>query len=244
VPVKGFYFTYGDDSEMLEKKWLPDLQKKYQGATWLRYDASVDEIQVAKLVTEYNSHNLFDNGKVICIRNVDSKPAQIEALATAFLEQPNPVNALVLIAGSWNKATKLGKLVKKSFIVRDFIKPEFKPFALLDCLNSKNTARVLHQCNKLFTEDYSPLAMYSLLCGHFSLLKQIKQHQNKSPEEIARVLKQHQFRVKKAMVAFRYWNEQEITEALQYLSYLGDLLRSWQHDEKMLLQMALIKLCI
>lgn len=239
-----FYYIYGDDTDMIEKKWLPDLIQKYPKADFLRYDASIDELPVGKLTAGYTSHDLFSEGKVIIIRNADAKQEACEALATALLQTPLPENALVFIAKGLNGTTRLGKLVKKSFIIKEFAKPEIKPFDLLDHLNTKSTAKVLHQFNRLQSAEYPPLALYSLLCGHFSLLKQIKALQHKSPEEIARELKQHSFRVKKALVALRYWSSDELDDALRHLVRLGDLLRTWQYDEAMLLQMYLIKLTI
>ena len=150
MPVTGFYYTYGDDSDMIERKWFPDLEKKYPNATWLRYDTTIDSLNIGQLVTEYTVNDLFSKGKVIVIRNADTKPAQIEELASELLQTPSPTNALILIGKGWNKTTRLGKLVKKSFIAREFSKPEIKPFDLLDSLNTKNSTMVLKQCNRLF----------------------------------------------------------------------------------------------
>ncbi len=244
MPVAGFYYTYGDDSSMIEKKWLPDLQKKYPDAEWIRLDASIDDISVPRLVTEYNVNDLFSKGKVIVIRNADTKHAQVESLAEEILNCPVPANALVLICGGWNKTTRLGKLAKKSFIVREFAKPEVKPFDLLDYLNSKNSAMVLKQTVRLFDADYNPLAMFSLIFGHFLLLRQIYERRHMESSEIAREIKQHSYRVKKAMTALRYWTGEDLDEALKELGKLDSLLRTWQYDEKMIIQMSLIKLCL
>jgi DNA polymerase III delta subunit len=46
------------------------------------------------------------------------------------------------------------------------------------------------------------------------------------------------------MVACRHWTKEELAQALQDLGELDALLRTWQYDEKMLIQMALIKLCL
>jgi len=244
LPVAGFYYTYGDDAEMIEKKWLPDIEKKYPNATWLRYDATIDDISIGRLVTEYAANDLFSQGKVIVIRHADKKQDQVEALATELLTIPSSSNALVLIADGWNKTTRLGKLAKKSFMVREFAQAEVKPFDLLDTLNTKNATMVMRHSERLFAADYNPLAMFSLIFGHFLLLRQIHALRQKSSEEIARELKQHSFRVKKAMVAFRYWKGEDLDQALQLLGKVDSLLRTWQYDEKMLLQMALIKLCL
>jgi len=239
-----FYYIYGDDADMIEKKWLPDMRRRFPSAEFLRYDASIDEIRVGRLVTEYNSNDIFNEGKVIVIRNADQKQSQsVLALAEALTSAPIDGNALVLIGSGWNKTTKLGKLIKKSFISQEFIRPEIKPFDLLDALNAKNSNKVILQSNKLFADDFNALALYSLLCGHFILLRQVKERQTQSPEEIARELKQHLFRVKKAIVANRYWDLDELDAALLSLKRLGDLLRTWQYDEQMLIQMTLLKLC-
>jgi len=243
VPVKGFYYTYGDDATMIEKKWLPDLEQKYPEAEWLRYDATIDDLNIGRLVTEYSANDLFSKGKVIVVRNADAKHAQSEALAKELLTAPVGNSALVLIASGWNKTTRLGKLAKKSFIVREFSKPEVKPFDLIDSLNAKNSAMVIRHSERLFAADYNPLAMFSLLFGHFLLLRQIHGLRHMSEQAIARQLKQHQFRVKKAMVAFRYWDGEQLEQALRELGRLDSLLRTWQYDERMLIQMALIKLC-
>ena len=186
MPVAGFYYTYGDDSDMIERKWLPDLEKKYQKAAWLRYNATIDDINIAKLVTEYTINDLFSTGKVIVIRNADAKHAQVEELASELLLTPDKNNALILIAKSWNKTTRLGKLVKKSFMAREFSRPEVKPFDLLDSLNTKNITMVFKQSMRLFEADYNPLAMFSLLVGHFILLRQIKEREWKSIDKSER----------------------------------------------------------
>jgi DNA polymerase III delta subunit len=244
LPVEGFYYTYGDDANMIEKKWLPDIEKRYPNATWLCYDATIDELNVGGLVTEYQSHDLFSQGKVIVIRNADAKQAQVEALAEELLTAPMAGSALVLIAGGWNKTTRLGKIAKDKFVVKEFAKPEQKPFDLIDALNTKNATMVMRHSDRLFETDYNPLAMFSLIFGHFLLLRQIYEHRRLSSEEIARELKQHSFRIKKAMVAFRYWDKDQLDAALRILGNLDSLLRTWQYDERMLIQMTLIKLCL
>ena len=243
MAVKGFYFVYGDDADIIEKRYLPDLEKKYESATWLRYDATIDDIRIGPLTTEYNANDLFADSKVILIRNADAKFGQVEELASSLLENPIPTNALVLIAKSWNKTTRLGKLVKKSFTVKELNKPEIKPFDLLDSLNFKNTARVIQQSNLLFENDYNPLALFSLLSGHILLLRKIKEHQGQPADVIAREIKQHIYRVKKTMPALREWSSEDITNALKELQELDRRIRTWQYDEKMLIQMALIKMC-
>ncbi len=244
MPLKGFYFVYGDDSDMIERKWLPDVSSRYESQSWTRLDATIDDISVSTLTTEYYANNLFGNGKVLFIRNADHKHAQVAELIEELTANPLGENALILLSKSWNKTTRFGKLVKKHFVVRELAKPEIKPFDLLDSLNTKNLARILNCSNRLFEADYNPLAIFSLVFGHFVLLRKIKAHEGKTPEEIARELKQHQFRIKKAMVANREWTTQDITKALDSLGRLDSLLRTWQYDEKMLIQMTLIKLCI
>ncbi len=244
MPIEGFYYTYGDDADMLEKKWMPDLKKKYPNASWLRYDATIDELNIGRLVTEYTANDLFSQGKVIVVRNADKKQAEVQELAEALLSNPVSGNALILIANGWNKTTKLGKLAKKSFIVREFSRPEVKPFDMIDALNAKNSAMVLRHSERLFAADYHPLAMFSLLFGHFLLLRQVYAIRHLGEQQIARELKQHSFRIKKAMVAFRYWDGEQLEEALTLLGKVDSLLRTWQYDEKMLIQMALIKLTL
>ena len=244
--VKGnFYYVYGGDTDMIEKKWMPDLQSKFPNAEFLRYDAAIDDIRVGRIVTEYNSNDIFNQGKVIIIRNADEKQSEsVLSVAESITSNPVEGSALVLIGKGWNKTTKLGRLIKKSFISREFARPEVKPFDLLDALNAKNSGKVILQSNRLFAEEHNVLALYSLLCGHFVLLRQVKERQGQDPSQIAKELKQHQFRVKKATVANRYWKLSELDNALQELNKLGGLLRTWQYDEKMLLQMYLIKLTL
>jgi DNA polymerase III delta subunit len=205
---------------------------------------SVASLQSGRLVTEYLVNDLFNKGKVIVIRHADVKHAQVEALAEELLRTPVADSALVLIAAGWNKTTRLGKLVKKSFMVREFAKPEVKPFDLLDSLNTKNATMVMRHSDRLFEADYNPLALFSLIFGHFLLLRQVKERETEPWESVARELKQHSFRVKKAMVANRYWSKEELAEALRQLGQLDSLIRTWQYDERMLIQMALIKLCL
>lgn len=244
MPVNGFYCAVGDDTDMIEKKWCPDLSKRYSDKSWVRLDATIDEIKTADLVTEYYSNSLFNSGSVIFIRNADHKHAQVFEFINEIIENPSPDSAVVLISKTWNKTTRFGKILKKHFIVREFNKPEIKPFDLLDSLNTKAAIKVLQHCNRLFEADYNPLAIFSLVFGHLMLLRQVKEREGQAPENIAREIKQHNFRVKKAMVANRYWAKSEIDDALQELGKLDKLLRTWQYDEKMLIQMSLIKLCL
>lgn len=244
MPVKGFYYTYGNDTDMVEQRWLPDLESRYPEARWLRFDATIDDLDIGKLTTEYYSNAIFSPSTVIVVRNADHKHAQVFELAQALVEAPVSDNALVLIGSSWNKTTKLGKLVKKSFVSKEFSKPELKPFDLLDSLNTKSSNKVLQFSNLLFDADYHPLAMFSLVFGHFLLLRKIKELDGRPAPEIARTLGVHNFRIQKAMVACRHWTKDELAQALQDLGELDALLRTWQYDERMLIQMALIKLCL
>ena len=244
VKAKGFYYTYGNDADMIENRWFPDLKSKYPEARWLRLDATLDDLDIGKLSTEYYSNAIFSPSTVIVVRNADHKPAQVFELAQALVEAPVGDNALVLIGAGWNKTTKLGKLVKKSFVVKEFSKPEIKPFDLLDSLNTKSSNKVLQFSNLLFDAEYNPLAMFSLVFGHFLLLRKIKELELRPPHEVARRLGVHNFRVQKAMVACRHWSKEELARALQELGELDALLRTWQYDERMLIQMALIKLCL
>ena len=244
MPVKGFYYTYGNDTDMVEQRWLPDLESRYPEARWLRFDATIDDLDIGKLTTEYYSNAIFSPSTVIVVRNADHKHAQVFELAQALVEAPVSDNALVLIGASWNKTTKLGKLVKKSFVSKEFSKPELKPFDLLDSLNTKSSNKVLQFSNLLFDADYHPLAMFSLVFGHFLLLRKIKELDGRPAPEIARTLGVHNFRIQKAMVACSHWTKEELSQALQDLGQLDALLRTWQYDERMLIQMALIKLCL
>jgi len=86
--------------------------------------------------------------------------------------------------------------------------------------------------------------MFSLVFGHFLLLRKIKELDGKPAPVIARTLGVHNFRIQKAMVACRHWTKDELAQALQDLGELDARLRTWQYDERMLIQMALIKLCL
>lgn len=235
------YYIYGNDVDVIEKKWLPDLERSNPGASFIRYDASIDEISPSKIVLDLLANDLFSNGKVIVIRNADDKPDRIELVIQSIADQGGKFsNTLVLLASDLNKTTKLGRIVKEMCRVLEFQLPEVKPFDLLDALNCKNTSRALQQLNKLFSADYNPLLLYSLLCGHFLLMKKVKERQGQGEESIARDLKEHSFRIKKMLVANRYWSKEQIADALRKMSDLGNLLRTWQYDERMLLEMTLI----
>jgi DNA polymerase III delta subunit len=233
---------------MIEQKYLPDLQKKYEGATWIRYDATLDKFNVGDVISEWESNDLFADSKVFVIRNADTKGDRVFDLCSELVGLDVGGRALVLIGNSHNKTTKLGKLIKKSFVVKELTKPEIKPFDMLDCINSRDIGRVLVHSNRLFENEYNHLAMFSLLFGHFLLLRQVVSRRGMPADTIAREIKQHSFRVKKAMVANQFWTVEQIDEALQDLIRLDSFLRWSEYDrtmtiQKMLLQMALIKIC-
>jgi len=244
MAVKGFYFVCGDDVDLIEQKWLLDLQRRLPDAMWLRYDATIDEITPGALVSEYYSNDIFSKGKVIVIRNADNKGAEIVEFLEEVANHPIADNTVVLIDSGWNKTTKLGRAIKEYFFTKEFFKPEVKPFDLLDALNTKSAIKVLRYSNTLFENDYNALAIFSLLFGHMLLIRQIKTLEGKSVDAIAQEIKQHRFRIQKAMIACRFWSKPEIDQALLDLSDLDKALRTWQYDEKMLLQMKLIKLCL
>lgn len=244
MPLKGFYFACGDDVDLIEQKWLPDLQRKLSDAMWLRYDATIDNIVPGELVSEYYSNDLFSTSKVIVIRNAESKGAEVMEFLEEIITHPISDNTVVIVDSGWNKTTKLGRLIKEHFIAREFFRPEVKPFDLLDALNTKATLKVLRYSNTLFDNDYNALAIFSLLFGHFLLLRQVKALEGKSVDAIAQETKQHRFRIQKAMPACRFWSKPEIDKALLDLAELDKALRTWQYDEKMLIQMSLIKLTL
>ena len=242
--LKGFYYVYGNDTDMIEKRWFPDLESKYPEARWLRYDATLDDVNVDNLTMEYYSNSLFNPNTVIVIRNADVKQAEVTALAEQLVVSPVSDNALVLIAGGWNKTTKLGKSVKKYFIAKEFSREEIKPFDLLDALNVKKGNKVLQFANLLFEADYNPLALFSLIFGHLLLLRKIKELEGEGASSIARKLGIHNYRIQKTMPACRFWTQEDIKQALQEMGRVDTLIRTCQYDQKMLVQMALIKLCL
>lgn len=244
MSLQDFYFVYGNDSEIIEKKWLPSMSSRFEKQVWTKLDATIDDINISSLTTEYFTNDLFSSGKVLFIRNADHKHGQVAELLEELVSHPVEGNAVIILSKSYNKTTRFGKLIKKYFSVRELIKPEIKPFDLLDALNTKNLSRILYCSNRLFEVDYNPLVIFSLIFGHFILLRQIKNYEGQTPEIIARELKQHQFRIKKAMVANKEWTLQDITNALQSLQNLNVLLHTWGYDEKMLIQMYLIKISL
>lgn len=244
MPVKGFYCAVGDDAELIEKKWLAGLEKKYDSNLWLRYDLTIDYIEPSNLITEYYSARLFSPGVTIVLRNADKRREEVETFLNNVLSTPLIENSVILILGSCNGTTKLGKLIKSKFNVSEFTKEEIKPFELLDALNFKRTEKVLHFCRRLFEADYNPLALFSLLTNHFLLLKKLKKVQHLKLDEIASSLGQHRFRTQKALPACKYWSEQDIDRAISGLASLDRLIRTWRYDEKMLIEMYLIEACL
>ena len=90
MTVKGnFYYVYGNDSMLIEKKWLPDLERKFSNAQFLRYDTTIDLIDINRLTSVYYSNDLFNDGKVILIRNADTKQIDmVLSLAEALTSHP------------------------------------------------------------------------------------------------------------------------------------------------------------
>ena len=234
---------------MIENKYLLNLENKCAGATWVRNDAALDKFRVGDLISEYQSNDLFADQKVFLIRHADIKGDRVFELCSTLVTNPIGDHTVVLIADGWNKTTKLGKLIKKHFVVKELNKPQIKPFDMLDFINERSTAKVLSQCNRLFDNDYNHLAIFSLLFGHFLLLRQVVARKGMGADVVAREIKQHPFRVKKAMVATRHWTLDEIDDALGELIRLDSFLRFSEYDrtmtiQKMLLSMALIKILI
>jgi len=115
---------------------------------------------------------------------------------------------------------------------------------LLDSLSTRKSNKVLQFSNMLFEADYNPLALFSLVFGHVLLIRSIKELEGASVPVVSKKLGIHSFRVQKAMVACRHWTQEDIHQALQDLAHTDVLMRTWQYDQKMLVQMLLIKLCL
>lgn len=239
-----FYYVYGNDAVLIERKWLADLKHKFAAADFTWHDATVDHLDVAEVLARFACNDLFNQGKVLVIRHPEKDSDNVIALAEGLKDNITEGSALVLLGESLNKTTKLGRLAKKHFTIREFQLPEVKPFDLLDAISSRNKPQVLTQCQKLLAADYHPLALYSMLCKHLLLMKQVKEREGQPVEKVARELKQHQYRVKKLVVANRYWSADQIDLALRNFATLGERLRTWQYDEEMLLKMALIRLTL
>jgi DNA polymerase III delta subunit len=237
-----FYYVHGNDTDIIEKKWLPNLKAQNPKADFTWLDTSLDDIDIPKLVSDFSSYNIFCDKRVLVVRNADSKQEDCFELAQALEAEYLGDNILVFLAGSLNQTTKLGKFVKRSFIIEEFNVPEVKPFALLDAVSMRNSKQILQQCRHLLDNDYNSLALYSMIYGHLILMKKVKELEGDSPDWVARKLGENPFRIKKVFVANRYWSRQEIDDAILTFTELGKRLRSWQHEEDVLLQMALIKI--
>jgi len=244
LPVKGFYCAVGNDSDLIEKKWIPDLEKRYPNHLWLRYDASIDNINFSGLAAEYSSETLFNAGVCIIIRNADKQQQEIAEFLVDISKNPIPGNAIILVQETCNRTTRLGKVVSELFRCEEFQKAELKPFDLLDALNFKKLNKILQFSNLLFSADYNALALFSLLVNYFIFLRQLKEVENFGPDAIAARLSQHRFRVQKTLPACRFWSKEDLDSALAKLADLDRDLRSWQYDERMLLEMFLISVCI
>ena len=156
MPLEGFHYAYGTDSQLIENKWLEDLEQKYSSSKWLRLNAAVDDIRISHISNEYYSNDIFSPQSVIFIRNVDAKLLQVFEALEDICEHPLEGNAVILIGDSWNKTTKLGKLIKKHFKVTHCEAPEVKPFDLLDAVGQKDSVRALQQTNLLQNNGFVP----------------------------------------------------------------------------------------
>ena len=239
--MKNLYYFFGDDAELLQKR-LELLKQERPNSQWLRYDTAIDTLSVGVLTTEYYTNELFTKKDIMVIRNAD-KDEVVTDFVEEIIRNPLPDNTLVLIGATHNRTTRLGKLVAKHFQVGEFSIPEITPFALLDAISDKNASRALLQCERLFDAGYVPLAVFSLILGHFTALEQVIGRLPSPADVIARKTNQHIFKVKRCMSAAKYWNLQEIRDAFSQLKHTSTLLRSWTFNEAMLIEMLLINLC-
>jgi len=244
MPVKGFYAAIGNDSPIIENKWLLDLENKFPDHTWLRYNMAIDTVDFRAVAMEYFSENLFSSGTCIVIRHADKKQQEVETFLSELLENPIKENTVILIQDTCNKTTRLGKLLKDKFSCSEFEKQEIKPFDLLDALNTKRLNKVLQFSSLLFDADYNPLALFSLLLNHFLFLRKLREVEGLGIDGAAKKLGQHRFRIQKALPAFHYWAVSDIDRALLELSKLDKNIRTWQYDERTLIEMFLINICL
>lgn len=244
MPVRNIYCAYGDDVALIENKWLPDLRNKYKEADWTRLDASIDFIDANFIISELMSESLFTPGKVVFIRNADEALDSTLKVVQELLKVASNENVLVLILSALDKRTTLGKILADQVITREFQKPEIKPFDFIENLSRKKTALSLHQSKLLFENGSNIFILYALMCGHFSLLRRIKDLRNNNFNTVAKDLGIHAFRAKKLMEVEGFWTKEDLNTVLRELDFLGRSIKTWQHDPIMLLHMFIVSICL
>ena len=235
-----FYYIHGNDTDMIEKKWLQNLKDKNPKADFTWLNTELDNINIEAVAAYFASYNIFCDRKIVVVRNADSKQELSLDLAKALEQDYLGDNILVLLAGGLNQTTKLGKYAKQHFIVQEFSVPEIKPFAMLDSLNARDSLQTLQQLRKLLENDYNAMALHTLVFNHLLLLRKVKEYEGDSFDWIARQLKENPYRIKKMVVGTRYWTKANIEYALTAFSKLGKDLRTWPAEPNVLLEMALI----
>lgn len=244
MSIKNIHCAFGDDVGIIENKWLVDLKNKYSDWEWLRLDASIDTIDSSSVVSELLSNNLFFKGRVVFIRNAELAEKEVNKVLESFSKVSTDDKVLILILKSLDKRTLLGKILNNQAMLREFKKPEIKPFEFIDSLSRKKVTVALNQSNLLFDNGSNIFIIYSLLCGHFSLLRRIKDLKISNFNQLAKSLGIHTFRAKKLLEVEGFWTKNDLNRTLEELSSLGKAIRSWQYDPIVLLHMFIISACL
>lgn len=143
---------------------------------------------------------------------------------------------LKLYAFDEKKITKqmIEELVKKDLPDRDNL-----AFSFVRSMAEKNKKEALRQLQELKSYQMDFSAIIGLLESQFRLLYQVlvlnKQHY--SPDQIAKVLEVHPFRVKKTMELLPYYSQKAICSFLNQLSDFDYKVKSGQTDSDMLLEL-------
>ena len=164
------YLIISEDKVIIDDNITKILKdNNLTGENLIKYDMS--EVLLDNAIEELNTYSLFIENKVVVLYNCDFLQSankrgslkQDETLLIDYINNPNPLNILIIISSSIDDRLKINKLLKEktkvietSFSIEDKIKLYLDDYTmdnrtinyLISYLNKNNT-RILNEINKL-----------------------------------------------------------------------------------------------
>jgi DNA polymerase-3 subunit delta len=119
-------------------------------------------------------------------------------------------------------------------------------FEMVDAIGLKHCEQALQHLHRQLNDNH-PLALFSMIIRQFRLLLLVKELQDENPgldnKQIAKIIGQHPYPVKKIMRQTRFFTLPELEEIYHLLSEVDEAIKSSEyHEDSVLLDLLIINL--